>query len=774
VKRDLFDNGFVLLSEPNLTRGEKMDKKQLNLKTTDIIKKLINENWVASNATGVFIIKDCILIQCFTGKNYSYRVVNYVSNEEKYLFYRRKEILEADYEGVIEKIKGLAFFNMKQASNGMDMIDVIFREVFPKYGFLVREDQVSLSKHMYENMKNQKISISDIAVGLGKTHAYLVAAIVNGIFKKRGTSKKEMPVVVTTSSIELQRSIIKDYIPEISKMLMENGILSIPIACVLRKGKENYLCENRLKDYFHTLDPKRKKADEYEGLKKLLKSSVIDLGEIKDISAYDKRKINVKSSQCMKCSKYKTCKYQLFMKQARKSNLNFQICNHNYYLADVLKRKDGRRSLLPDYEVIVIDEAHKLIDAAGQMYGTLINENQIQQLMKKMIPNQTKKKNNKDLQNKCNEIMAMNQIVFDELVNQIPPYAFTEDTEKFPTTITPRVSSLLKNLMFSIYNIRQTMNYKDRQFLIDLNHVMETLKVFVLEGNIYWLENPNAKGQRILVSIPKRINEVLGEDLWRDKQASILTSGTIAVDGKFDYIKRQLGFKQVNGWKIEELTKSSPFNFKDNCMLYMPKAIPHPNTDDSKYIQQMSQEIISLIKASSGHALVLFTSYKPLRLIYKAVKEQLPLMELIAMNRGKNTSIEEFKKSKNGVLFATGSIWEGVNIPGDILSHLIIVKLPFPIPDPVSEYEKSLYPDMHEYLDLILIPKMLIKLRQGVGRLIRSETDTGVISILDARAGVKGRYHNAVLAALPKCQLASEANDIQQFLLRKKDEAYFK
>jgi len=208
-------------------------------------------------------------------------------------------------------------------------------------------------------------------------------------------------------------------------------------------------------------------------------------------------------------------------------------------------------------------------------------------------------------------------------------------------------------------------------------------------------------------------------------------------------------------------------------MLYIADKMPFPNVDDPKYLDGISQEVSALIRVSNGHVLVLFTSYKPLRLIYKAIEKYITDIPLIAMKRGKNNAIYDFKKSKKGVLFATGSMWEGINIPGDILSHLIIVKLPFPIPDPISEYEKTQYPDMNAYLDSVLVPNMLIKLRQGVGRLIRSETDTGVISILDSRAGVKGKYHDAVLASLPKCNVTSDINEIHQFLLRKKDRKYF-
>ncbi|QRN85668.1 hypothetical protein JR334_12080 [Clostridia bacterium] len=172
-----------------------MDNIQANLDTKDILNKVISEKWVTENSTGVFIIKDCILVQSFTGKNYTYRVINYVTGDQKYLFYKRQVLNKKEYESVIEKIKTLSFYDMKQASDGTEMIELIFRDIFPKYGFVVREEQVELSKHIYENMKYLKISLSDIAVGLGKTHAYLIAAIVHSIFARKDHFYKQMPIV---------------------------------------------------------------------------------------------------------------------------------------------------------------------------------------------------------------------------------------------------------------------------------------------------------------------------------------------------------------------------------------------------------------------------------------------------------------------------------------------------------------------------------------------------------------------------------------------------
>ncbi|HZK72324.1 MAG TPA: hypothetical protein VFD03_12540, partial [Clostridia bacterium] len=354
-----------------------MDSIQLNYNINNIVEKIRELDLTPDDAVGVFMIKDSILIQTYTGKTYTYRVINFMSGDVKYLFHRKNEITKDDHEAVAVKIMALPFYNMKRAKNGIEMIDYIFNDVFTKYGYKVREEQVNLSKHMFNAMKEEKISMSDIAVGLGKTHAYLVAAIVHNIYAGKNTGIQPMPIIISTSSIELQRAIVRDYIPDISKMLYENGIISTSITCVLRKGKENYLCENRLIDYYNTLDPKRKRNSEYRSLKGLMVSTTIDLDEVKDISNYDKRKICVKSSNCFNCKKYRSCRYQKFMISARKSHHYFQICNHNYYLADVLKRKKGLVSLLPEYKAVIIDEAHKLIGAAQQMYGTAISQNEI-------------------------------------------------------------------------------------------------------------------------------------------------------------------------------------------------------------------------------------------------------------------------------------------------------------------------------------------------------------------------------------------------------------
>jgi ATP-dependent DNA helicase DinG len=201
--------------------------------------------------------------------------------------------------------------------------------------------------------------------------------------------------------------------------------------------------------------------------------------------------------------------------------------------------------------------------------------------------------------------------------------------------------------------------------------------------------------------------------------------------------------------------------------------MPFPNSKCPGYIAAITAEIERLILASHGHAAVLFTSYDAMGRIYAALSAKRLPFPLYRLERSNSKAIEQFKQSAGGVLFASGAMWEGVDIPGDALSMLIIVKLPFAVPDPIGEYEQTLYADMFEYKNRVIVPEMLIKLKQGFGRLIRKETDTGVVAILDSRVSGSGAYRARVLNALPDCRVTAEISDVKNFIEMKKAPAYF-
>ena len=253
----------------------------------------------------------------------------------------------------------------------------------------------------------------------------------------------------------------------------------------------------------------------------------------------------------------------------------------------------------------------------------------------------------------------------------------------------------------------------------------------------------------------------------------VLTSGTMRDDTGFDYFKDELGISgNVSDHAILEHSNGSPFDYRKHTRLYISENIPLPNMDDPNYIQAVSDEIVRLVRATHGHTAILFTSYRMLRQVYEQVKDRLKEYPLIQMTRSDKTAIAEFKKSKNGVLFASGSMWEGVDCAGDVLSSVIIVRLPFPLRSQLMEYKKNQYDTVGEFVQECAIPQMIIKLRQGAGRLVRTEKDTGIIAILDSRASRKGGYRGRVLNALKQYPLTSTIQGVASFIRSVKDEDY--
>ena len=316
-----------------------------------------------------------------------------------------------------------------------------------------------------------------------------------------------------------------------------------------------------------------------------------------------------------------------------------------------------------------------------------------------------------------------------------------------------------------------------------LLRVSESLAAFIRHENlVYWLEEgkysaivPQKDDYRlnILRGTPKNLGALLYRDFWDKEIPIVLTSGTLSAAGSFEHIKRKTGLAFLPSGRLAETTKPSPFNHRENALLYISEKTPFPNTGNPDHIDTVADEVERLIGASHGHAAVLFTSYKAMDLVYQRIDaRQLPY-PVLRLDRGGAAVIEQFKRSGNGVLFASGALWEGIDIPGDILSMLIIVRLPFAVPDPVSEWERTLYADIDEYKAKVIVPEMLVKLKQGFGRLIRTESDTGIVAILDSRANEAGAYRRRVLAALPRCRITSNIVDIDSFMLSKKLPAYF-
>lgn len=244
-------------------------------------------------------------------------------------------------------------------------------------------------------------------------------------------------------------------------------------------------------------------------------------------------------------------------------------------------------------------------------------------------------------------------------------------------------------------------------------------------------------------------------------------------DGRdFSFFKKENGIARLSKHLVSECSTASPFDYQNHTRMYIPEDMPAPDNKSDDYINAITESILRLIDATNGHTAILFTSYKVLQAVYERAIHQLGKYEVFCMTRNNRKVISDFRKSRNGVLFASGSMWEGVDCVGDGLSSVIIVRLPFPLRSAAMEQKKEAIGDVAKFVHEYAVPEMLIKLRQGVGRLIRCETDTGVISILDSRAA-NGSYVPRVKMALLKYPTVDSVEEVKSFMESVKGEDYY-
>ncbi len=643
-----------------------------------------------------------------------------------------------------------------------ELIDYIFREVFLSYGYNVRENQIILSKRIYKTLSQEEILLSDIPVGFGKTHAYLIAIIV---YQMEEENKKT--IIISTSSKQLQDEIQNNYLPDISKMLQTSGVINKKITAVLRKGKNNYICDERLKSYTENVSRGNKGLKELIALKNLILSGLIDLGEVEGISPYDKRKINVLPELCYTCKKKKTCRYQVFLERAKKDFYDIQICNHNYYIADAINREKNYNALLPIHKGIIIDEAHKLPLTVLDMNKRTLVINDIEKIVKELSFKTINSKKNKKFNRSLLEINNLNKQIFNSIVIERKEERIYE--ERIKVTISNQTKGNLSLLSLNLKRLLNALPDHRKKLIPVIIRLAETAMALKAKNSIVWIENFNNYNKSINC-VTDDIENKIREIILKSNKTFVLTSGTLAVNGDYTYFSKEIGFtKYMN--KLKTFTLDSPFDYNKNSLLYITDDLPFPSVDNEVYIKALGLKIEELIIKSHGHAVVLFTSYQVLGKVFNYIKEKTFPFPVKNVSKNNNQSINEFRECKNSVLFATGSFWEGVDFKGDLLSHLIIVKLPFLAPDPITEHLAETYDSFEDFREEILIPRMLIKLRQGHGRAIRSENDTAVVSILDIRAN--GFYKDQVINALPKCSVTNKTEDIKKFIQAKKAPEYF-
>jgi ATP-dependent DNA helicase DinG len=743
----------------------------------------------------------CVLMERDTGKSCIYTAVNLKTGKRAVISRRPTPLTTSGVEAMVEKIRqssvaGAGVYEADRSfgddlaiENCRTMLNAVFNEILPKYSYAIRAEQISLAEHILDTIHNRFITLAESEVGTGKTLAYLVPALIakrgrlNGLFNLSfytGSPYVEavnMPIVVATSSIALQKALITDYIPELSRILLANGVIKAPLTAVIRKGREHYVCEHNLRTHM-PFEHDTKMKNVLEGLTE--PNAQIDLAEIDGLTTHCKRKICVPDRCYKNCTHRSECRYIRFREAAGSSAIDIQVCNHNYLLADTLRRKENKQPLVPNYQAVIIDEAHKFLGAARSMYGAELSSLTLPDIkdvvfginLKNAEANKIIRKTALKLSRESTRLflcLAENTTAQDE-----------EESDRFSVRMDERVIRHIANLhkiadaladILAAEPLSGQVAGRKTKVLWELEQAKkQTAMLSNADNLICWLETD--RDENHFCAIPKDLNEQLHKDLWGKGIPTVLTSGTLSANGDFAHIKRTLGLDRTLR-KLTETSKPSPFDFQANALLYISENVPFPDRSGRDYILSVANEVEELIRASHGHAAVLFTSYKVMDMVCEHLAERGLPFPMFRLNKGGVKEIERFKKSGNGILFAAGALWEGIDIPGDALSMLIIIKLPFAVPDPISEYEQTLYADMDEYKEKVIVPEMIIKLKQGFGRLIRTETDTGVVAILDSRVSKSGSYRQRVLDALPDCRITSEISAVEDFMAAKKPSKYF-
>lgn len=626
-------------------------------------------------------------------------------------------------------------------------IDYIFKALLSQRGMAERSEQIRLCHSILDAMLDGSVALCDAGTGIGKTFAYLTAGILHGKCRA-AEGKSQRPILISTSSIALQSAIQKEYLPLLSSVLLSEGLISAPIEAVIRKGKAHYACDARLERRVRQVEGSHKNPAARQALHTAW--HVLDLDQLSGMSSYDRERICVpKRCNCRR----KDCRYRCFLDACQSGQYTVQICNHNLLLADLIHRSQKKKSILPDSAAIIIDEAHKLPETARQMFGVTLNAQDFAELIRSLHVERYVLA--AELLSEAVEPLAEKlSLPVEEGAGFDAYQMFLERPHQVLTVICRQLEGLLT---------RETWRL--------LSAVASTVSLFYL-GNpemIFYAADDDHGGSMLCGTVSELAAQ-LQATLWRQEQPIVLTSGTLAVGKDFSRFRTAAGLTGER--PVTETVCPSPFDYQHNCLLYLPTD-PIP-LDAADYYDRLAAQIRQLAAASYGHALVLFTSY----LAMSAVKERLQAAALpfpvFTMGRRPARTLAAFRAATGSILLATGAAWEGLDFAGDGVSLLIIPRLPFAYPDAVKEKEREDYPNLREFLRSVVVPEMQIKLRQGFGRAIRTETDTCAVAMLDPRAARGRRYFQSMVEALPEMPVTGSLRAVEQFYRDRKGAGYFR
>jgi ATP-dependent DNA helicase DinG len=617
-------------------------------------------------------------------------------------------------------------------------------------GYEFRPSQLEMARIVEEAFQRHQHAVVEAGTGTGKTLAYLIPAIRSG-----------RRVVVSTATKSLQEQLFQKDVPFLQKHFAPN------LRVALMKGRANFLCRQKVQQMEG--QPVLKGIDEMDWYTQIRDwAKLTETGDRNELTFLPDdaelwNRIDARSDLCsgQKCPEFQRCFVTAMHQRAHEADLI--IVNHHLFFADLAIRQDDFGSILPEYSAVVFDEAHEIEDVASDYFGRQVSSYRFEELardteaMLRILRIEAG-----PLRRHLARVRELSRSFFE---------TFPEREGRFPFGPAERQSFLERNreaydgLCSAIKRVEaelSALSPKPEEVITLARRAAETRRelAFLLESEeksyVYWYER---RGRGVfLAATPIDVSEILREQLFGRFDTVVLTSATVAIAGRFDYVKQRLGVLPA-----KEVVLPAEFDFRAQALLYMPRSMP--DVRHSNFSAGAAEEITKLLEISEGRAFCLFTSYVQMRDVYERVSGKVAFPLLLQGTAPRSILLERFRSTPNAVLFATSSFWQGVDVPGAQLSCVIIDKLPFAVPsDPiVAARVRALQDDGRNAFAEYQIPEAVLALKQGFGRLIRSKTDRGILAILDSRIQ-RMQYGKIFLESLPDYTTTQDLAEVARFM----------
>ena len=620
-------------------------------------------------------------------------------------------------------------------------------------GFELRPGQIKMSQAVAAAIETSSHLLMEAPTGTGKTFAYLVPAIESG-----------RKVVISTGTKNLQEQLYYKDLPEIEK------VLGHPVSSACMKGRDNYLCIKRFREF--EAQPVFEESAEKGFIGSLSfwaqQTESGDRAEMEDLPesfrAWDR--INARADTCLgqKCPDYDPC----FLTRMRRNAAEAQvvIVNHHLLMADLVLRGHAFGQVIPDYSVLIVDEAHALEDVATSHLGRSVSSRQVLELADDLGRALGSVLDGQEAARRQIDAMRTAAREFFGLMGsrEAAGTRFMLDAYRHDE-LWLECGRTLREALSHCERLAHDADVEDDPAMGNMadrvSDQMATLDLILSPERsslmlVTWGE-ARGRGSVALQASPIDVAEPLKEMLFARVPAVVLTSATLAVDGSFTFVKSRLGVDEA-----VELALESPFDPVRQAVLYVPRSFPEPRHES--YVARLASEIRGLLDITSGRAFLLFTSYQNLRRVREALGTQVPWPLMAQGDASRHALLERFRATPGAVLLATASFWHGVDVQGEALSLVVIDKLPFDVPsDPiVAARIEAIRRAGGNPFTRYQIPAAVIDLKQGLGRLLRSRQDRGVLAVLDVRLLTRP-YGRTFINSLPPYPLLHDIDAVRKF-----------